>query len=96
MSNHSEFQKYRDAFYFCTYHVNPELYFESLSNNDQLKLIEEMKVAYKEKIEDMKYQSLREAEYPNWKEFMHEFFDGDVENIRKKREEIKLKYPRPS
>lgn len=96
MSNHDDFKKYRDAFFYCTYAVNPELYFESLSEKDQSDLVKQMKLKYKEEIEDKKYIRLRESEYPDWKEFMHEFFDGDVNNIAQKRNAIKQKYPRPS
>lgn len=95
MSFHEDFQRYRNAFFFCEYAVNPELYFESLGEREKAALIERMKIAYKENITDKQYMRLREAEYPGWKEFMNEFFDGDVENIRRVRNEIKAKYPKP-
>jgi len=91
----NEFKLYKDAFFFCEYHVNPDLYWCELNIDQKKDLILRMKEKYKTEIEDKKYIELREQEYPKWKEFMHEFFDGNVENIRIKRERIKLKYPKP-
>ena len=43
-----------------------------------------------------KYQKRRKAEYPTIEECIHAILDDDLDELQKKRQAIKTKYPKPS
>lgn len=95
MSLETDFIKYRTAFRLVhNVPANDLKYWSQLDVTTKTQLIKLMKIKHKE-LKDDKYKDLRKREYPKFDEFMHEFFDGDIEKLRQKREAIKLKYPKP-